>query len=137
MAKLLHLKNNLFSYSKSTIWFLIKWFLIIQKRVEELKSIPNMFSPEKSIPKEKTKNNKYSFNLKRNLVNIQVDINTQLLYIRLKVNVNTCSCGIWLATAFTASLSKSMKISVGSFPCFIKAFLAALKVGCMFLHFVR
>ena len=53
-----------------------------------------MFSPEKSIPKEKTKNNKYSFNLKRNLVNNQVDINTQLLYIRLKVNVNTCSCGI-------------------------------------------
>ena len=42
----------------------------------------------------KTSNNEHNYNLKGNLLNIQVDINTQLLYIRLKLNFNTCSCGI-------------------------------------------
>ena len=39
-------------------------------------------------------NDEHIYNLKGNLLNIQVDINTQLLYMRLKLNFNTCSCGI-------------------------------------------
>ena len=92
-----------------------------------------MPSPEKPIPKQKNNNNEHIYNLKRNLLNIQVDINTQLLYVRLKLNFNTCSCGIWLVTAFTAALSKSVRISVGSFPCLMTAFLASLKsLLCVF-----
>ena len=75
-----------------------------------------MLSPEKPIPKQKNNNNEHIYNLKRNLLNIQVDINTQLLYIRLKLNFNTCSCSILLVKAFTAALSKPMRISVGLFP---------------------
>ena len=52
-----------------------------------------MLSPEKPIPKQKkNNNNEHIYNLKRNLLNIQVDINTQLLYIRLKLTLNTCRC---------------------------------------------
>ena len=47
-----------------------------------------------STPPTPQKNNEHISNLKRNLLNIQVDINAQLLYIRLKLNFNTCSCGI-------------------------------------------
>ena len=45
------------------------------------------------------------------MLNIQVDINTELLYIRLKLTFNTCSCGIWLVTAFTAALKIYENIS--------------------------
>ena len=71
-----------------------------------------MPSPEKPIPKQKNNNNEHIYNLKRNLLNIQVDINTQLLYTRLKLTFNTCSCDIRLVTAFTAALSKSKIISM-------------------------
>ena len=51
--------------------------------------------PRKAHTKtNKKNNNEHIYNLKRNLLNIQVDINTQLLYVRLKLNFNTCSCGI-------------------------------------------
>ena len=54
-----------------------------------------MLSPEKPIPKQNNNNNnKHIYNQKRNLLNIQVDIITQPLYIRLNLNFNTCSCGI-------------------------------------------
>ena len=76
---------------------------------------------------KKSNNNEHIYNLKRNLLNIQVNINMQLLYIRSKLNFNICSCAIWLVTAFTAALSKSMKVSVGSFPCMMTVFLTSLK----------
>ena len=43
-------------------------------------------------PPPPQKNNEHIFNLERNLQIIQVDINTQLLYIRLKLTLNTCRC---------------------------------------------
>ena len=87
-----------------------------------------MLSPEKPIPKQKkNNNNEHIYKLKRNLLNIQVDISTQLLHIRLKLNFDTCSCSILLVKAFTAALSKSMRISVASFPCLMTAFLTSLK----------
>ena len=95
------------------------------KTVGGLKSIQNMLSPEKLIPKQRNHNNEHIYNLKRNVLNIQVDVNTELLYIRLKLTFNTCSCGIWLVTAFTAAISKSMRILVGSFPCLMTAFLTS------------
>ena len=36
---------------------------------------------------KKQNNNEHIYNLKRNLLNIQVDINTRLLYIRLKLTL--------------------------------------------------
>ena len=55
-----------------------------------------MLSPEKPIPKQQQKknNNEHIYNLKRNLINIQVEINAQLLYVRLKLILNTCRYGI-------------------------------------------
>ena len=64
------------------------------KTVGGLKRIQNMLSPEKLIPKQRNHNNEHIYNLKRNVLNIQVDVNTELLYIRLKLTFNTCSCGI-------------------------------------------
>ena len=53
-----------------------------------------MLSTEKPIPKQKENNHEHIHNLKKNMLNIQVDVNTQLLYIRLKLTFNTCSYGI-------------------------------------------
>ena len=117
---ILYLKNDLFNCSKSTTWFLIKWFLI--------KKAFHICFPQKSpYQNKKNNNNEHIYKLKRKLLNIQVDINTQLMYIRLKLTFNTCSCGIWLVTAFITALSKSMRISVASFPSLVTAFLTSLK----------